>query len=83
MAVTQKPTMTVNEVVMELRALGMRVSNRYAADSIESGHWPFGSVASTGTGRRRHFEIWRADFQRWLEERCPAADTQNANGGDR
>ena len=63
---TQKPTMTVNEVVMELRAIGVPVSNRYAADSIAKGHWPFGRVSSKGNGHRRKFEIWRVDFEKWL-----------------
>ncbi len=79
---TQKPTMTINDVVKELRALGIPVSNRYAADSIEKGYWPFGRVSSNGNGHRRKFEIWRVDFEKWLEARLPAADTKEVIDND-
>lgn len=66
-----KLTMTVAEVARELHQFGMRASPTYVANAIESGHFPFGRLVSTGAAGRRTFEIFRVDFQRWLEERIP------------
>lgn len=64
----RKPTMTVREVVNAMRGVGFRTSDEIVADGIESGRYPFGTLISSGKTGRRHFEILRVDFERWLSE---------------
>lgn len=63
-----KPTMTMREVVNAMREVGFRTSEETVADGIESGRYPFGTLISSGKTGRRHFEILRVDFEKWLKE---------------
>lgn len=63
-----KPTMTLREVVNAMRAVGFRTSEETVASGIESGRYPFGTLISSGKTGRRHFEILRVDFEKWLKE---------------
>lgn len=64
----RKPTMTMREVVNAMRGVGFRTSDESVADGIVSGRYPFGALISSGKTGRRHFEILRVDFERWLSE---------------
>lgn len=64
----RKPTMTLAEVVAAMRAAGFRTTEPAVAMAIDTGRYPFGTVIGTGSTGRRHFEILRVDFERWLSE---------------
>ena len=61
-------TMTVNEVVRALRDLGLRTSPDKIADGIQQGVYPYGVCIST-PGKRRYFEIYKAQFIEWVDAR--------------
>lgn len=66
-----KLTMSLSDVVRELRRYGMHTSPTRVGDAIASGRYTFGRLVSTGPTGRREFEIFRTDFDRWLQERIP------------
>lgn len=65
----QRPIMTLNEVVRAMRVAGFRTSEKVIADGIADGRYPFGAMISVGGTGRRRFEIYRADFGKWLDEK--------------
>lgn len=65
----KSPTMTLNDCAVEMRNHGIKCTEMDIGDSIESGAYPFGRVKHYGNTKRRAFEIWRVDFERWLRER--------------
>lgn len=66
-----KLTMSLSDVVRELRRYGMHTSPTRVGDAIANGHYTFGRLVSTGPTGRREFEIFQTDFDRWLQERIP------------
>lgn len=68
-----KPTMTLNEVLSEMRAAGIPCSCTSVADAIEHGIYPFGRVKSYGKCGNRRFEIFTVDFRKWLKGRTEEA----------
>lgn len=62
----QQPTMTLNECANAMRDRGIPCSPRGIADAIERGEYPFGRVKHNGK-KRRAFEIFRVDFEAWLD----------------
>lgn len=66
-----KLTMTVREVLYEMRAAGIHCNERIISDGIESGLYPFGRVTNTGETGRRTLQIFRVDFDAWLESKTP------------
>lgn len=63
-------TMTVAQVCAELRSRGIPCNNRRVADNIESGAWNFGRLVNKGPTGTRCFEIWRKDFENWMDKQC-------------
>jgi len=66
-----KLTMTVREVLYEMRAAGIHCNERIISDGIESGLYPFGRVTNKGETGRRTLQIFRVDFDAWLESKTP------------
>lgn len=69
-----KLTMTVNEVVYAMRAAGIQCRARIVSDGIASGMYPFGTVVSVGETGRRTLQIFRVDFEAWLESKTPKSN---------
>ena len=66
-----KLTMTVREVYYAMRAVGIRCNPTMISAGIESGAYPFGRIVNTGETGRRTTEIFRVDFEAWLESKTP------------
>lgn len=66
-----KLTMTVKEVVQTMRQAGIQCSERIVSDGIASGMYPFGTVVAVGETGRRTLQIFRVDFEAWLESKTP------------
>ena len=66
-----KLTMTVREVYYAMRAAGIRCNPTMISAGIETGAYPFGRVVNTGETGRRTLEIYRVDFEAWLETKMP------------
>ena len=66
-----KLTMTVREVYYAMRAAGIRCNPTMISAGIASGAYPFGRVVNTGETGRRTLEIYRVDFEVWLESKTP------------
>ena len=66
-----KLTMTLREVYYAMRAAGIRCNPKMIAAGIESGAYPFGRIVNTGETGRRTVEIFRVDFEAWLESKIP------------
>ncbi len=64
-----KLTMTVREVLQEMRKAGIHCNERIISDGIASGAYPFGTVVATGVTGRRTLNIFRSDFYGWLESK--------------
>lgn len=64
----QKPTMTLADVVKDLRSIGMKTNAKSLSDGITSGHYPFGTILHIGKTGRRHIQIFRTDYERWKAE---------------
>ena len=69
----QKPklTMTLMDVYYAMREAGIPSSPTKISAGIACGAYPFGRVVSTGQTGRRTTEIFRVDFEAWLETRIP------------
>lgn len=72
----QKITMTLREVYYEMRAAGIRCNTKMISAGIASGAYPFGRVVGVGGTGRRTLEIYRVDFEAWLETKMPKAKNQ-------
>lgn len=59
-------TLTVNEVVDELRALGVKTSPNKIRAGILQGVYPFGICIKMNN---LEFEIYRVPFDKWVAER--------------
>ena len=59
-------TLTVNEVVDELRALGVKTSPNKIRAGILQGVYPFGICIQM---ENNEFEIYRVPFDKWVAER--------------
>lgn len=66
-----KLTMTVREVYYAMREAGIRCNPTMISAGIASGAYPFGRVVNTGETGRRTLEIYRVDFEAWLESKIP------------
>lgn len=64
----QKPTMTLSEVVNDLRSVGMKIKENTLSDGIASGVYSFGKILHTGKTGRRSIQILRVDYERWKTE---------------
>lgn len=63
------PKMTLNECANAMRDRGIPCIPARLADDIEQGRVAFGRMISKNR-KRRTFEIWRSDFEQWLEEKA-------------
>ena len=66
-----KLTMTLMDVYYAMRAVGIRCSPTSISAGIASGAYPFGRVVSVGETGRRALEIFRVDFDAWLQSKTP------------
>ena len=64
-----KLTMTINDVLIEMRKAGIPCSERSVSNGIAMGAYPFGRVSNIGPTGRRTLEIFRVDFFAWLESK--------------
>lgn len=69
-----KLTMTVHEVVQAMRQAGIQCTARIVSNGIASGMYPFGTVVSVGETGRRTLQIFRVDFEAWIESKTPKAN---------
>ena len=60
--------MTIPEVARDMRQEGFPISERFLAEGIETGEYPFGRVLRTGPTGRRTFLINRRDYENWKNE---------------
>lgn len=74
----QKLTMTLMEVYEEMRAAGIPCNPTRISAGIASGAYPFGRVVSVGETGRRTLEIFRIDFEAWLESKTPKPKIQDS-----
>ena len=72
-----KLTMTILDVYHAMREAGISTSPTTISAGITSGAYPFGRVVSTGETGRKTFEIFRVDFEKWLESKVPASMQKN------
>lgn len=61
-------TMSLNQLVVRLRALGMRTSEERVGAAIEQGLYPFAICIHNGGNRM--FEIYTKLFEQWALERA-------------
>ena len=89
------PTMTLADLVLRLRSLGIHTDNRKAAAMIESGQYPFATCVRYSQDGQRVFEIYQVLFEQWARGRmvlepgdpgyqvplelCPQHTTQEAS----
>ena len=64
-----KLTMTLREVMAEMRKAGIPCTERSISDGIAMGAYPFGRVSNIGPTQRRTLEIFRVDFYAWLDSK--------------
>lgn len=64
-------TMTLRDVYYEMREAGIRCSEKVISDGIATGAYPFGRVLNVGETGRRTVQIFRVDFESWLETKMP------------
>lgn len=64
-------TMTVKEVSDAMREAGIACSPMRVSAGIATGAYPFGRVVCVGETGRRTLEIFRVDFDAWMETRIP------------
>ena len=63
-------TMTLCELAVRMRQLGVPTSNERLAAGIEAGLYPFAICIRTPEGKHRIFEIYTKLFYRWVAERA-------------
>lgn len=61
-------TLTLNQTVRKMRELGIPTSPQKLGNGLEQGKYPFGVCIMSDKGRRI-FEIYKADFERWAQNR--------------
>lgn len=71
----EKLTMTINDVLKEMRKAGIPCSERSVSNGIAMGAYPFGRVSNIGPTGRRTLEIFRVDFYAWLESKTQPVAT--------
>lgn len=63
-------TMTLCELAVRMRQLGVPTSNERLAAGIEAGLYPFAICIRTPEGKHRIFEIYTKLFDQWVAERA-------------
>ena len=62
-------TITLQELSVLLRSLGMKVSEPVLGSGLEQGRYPFGVAINTDKGGRR-YEIYKRLVDEWIRERA-------------
>ena len=65
------PTMTLADVVNDLRSRGVKTKAQTISAGIASGAFPFGTILSVGETGRRHILIFRSDYIKWISDKIP------------
>lgn len=65
------PTMTLAELCVRMRELGIPVGQDTVANDIEAGHYPFAHCVRNNDGysKKRTFTIYTVLFEKWVAER--------------
>ena len=58
---------SATEAVKLLREHGIRMSVQRLIHGIEAGYYSFGKVIGKGASGRRTVEIYRHEFEKWME----------------
>lgn len=61
------PTMTINELVLKLRELGIKTTNVKVREAIKQGKYPFAISIEMDNCE---FEIYKRIFDEWVAERA-------------
>ena len=64
----KKPRMTLDDVLLDMRELGMKMNKKHISQCMKDGTFPFGKVISVGPTGRTTFLIMRKDYERWANE---------------
>lgn len=64
----QKPNMTTEEVMQDMRRRNFSISYRTFMDGISAGVFPFVKVLGSGKTGRKNFLILRRDYEIWADE---------------
>ena len=64
-------TMTLTEIYTDMRAAGIPCSPKSISAGIACGAYQFGRVASIGETGRRTIQVFRVDFNAWLQSKTP------------
>lgn len=62
------PRMTLKEVVEDMRAYGMSVTEDVVSHCLKEGAFPFGRQIAVGVTGRTTFMIMRKDYEDWAKE---------------
>ena len=63
--------MTLRDVCRAMSEVGIHCSEKVIADGIACGAYPFGRILNVGETGRRTVQIFRVDFEAWLETKMP------------
>lgn len=63
-----KPRMTLDDVLEDMRAHGMAVGKGELSNCLKNGMFPFAHITSIGPTGRVTFLIMRKDYNAWAEE---------------
>lgn len=74
-----KLTMTLQDVYSEMREAGIPCSFKSISAGITCGAYPFGRVVAVGETGRKTFEIFRVDFEAWLDSKIPRSTQHPAS----
>lgn len=68
----KKPRMTLDDVLVDMRANGMAMEKGVLSHCLKEGIFPFAHVISIGPTGRATFLIMRKDYEKWAAEylRC-------------
>lgn len=64
----RKPRMTLDDVLVDMRANGMPMQKQVLSECLKQGIFPFARVIGTGPTGRAIFLIMRRDYENWAKE---------------
>lgn len=64
----QKPRMTLDDVLADMRAHGMPMEKGMLSQCLKEGIFPFAHILGTGPTGRTTFLIMRKDYEAWAAE---------------
>lgn len=63
-----KPTMTLEDIVQDMRSRGMPMGKLKLSKLIKDGTFPFGKVVNVGDTGRVTFLIFRVNYEEWASK---------------